>query len=361
MQSNPKNLRSFVPSCESHSPDRESSARPKLVRRSLSEGGTPAPNPHNLRAFVPSCEPPIRYPSTLTANLTLLTLICFLFISCKESSQKPPSITQTHTTAETSLTLTLSTTTLPTSGILTATLSAEHPQSAHIEFPSTTANFGDFTVFESSDTPPALNTAGKITTARTYTLEPDLPGTSTLPSLKTVILPDSSTPTEILTDPVSIEITSVLTDGETKSSDIVTDPDQPYVQSYSFRVPAPFLVIVLLLIPIGAYFIAKRCSKPDPPEIIGDDAFSQLKLATPAEVLSQVESAFTRSYAQKYHLSLQTYDFQGLLAALDNPSQTLLGTIDQFERFQYSPSSPLDRDVWKIYHFLTFILNEEAP
>ncbi|MEP4808792.1 MAG: hypothetical protein ABJ118_09405, partial [Luteolibacter sp.] len=139
--------------------------------------------------------------TALAFKALVVIATAFLVASCKDHPEEVTPSSQTHTAAETRLTLTLSATTLATSEMLTATLRAEHPESSQLEFPATTASFGDFTVFDSKDTQPALNSVGKITTARTYTLEPDLPGTSTLPALTTIVLAADGSPTEILTDP----------------------------------------------------------------------------------------------------------------------------------------------------------------
>ncbi|MGJ8644333.1 MAG: hypothetical protein ACSHX9_13065 [Luteolibacter sp.] len=294
-------------------------------------------------------------PSPFSILLTLIATT-FLVVSCQEKSADTSSTTQTHTSSETTLTLTLSATTLPTSGMLTATLSAEHPQSAHIELPSTTANFGDFIVFESNDTPPALNTVGKITTSRTFTLEPDLPGTSTLPSLTIVLLPDGGTPTEILTEPVPIEITSVLTDGETKPSDIVTDPDQaprkPHVNWWVRILIVPIVVAVIW----RRYYLRKNSNPHETATAENENLPENLTDLAPASMLIVMEPPIARIISRRH--GIPATDFTSLEKS-DIPG--LAPLIARHRKLSYSDTEPTTAEATALLADFKTFLGKEAP
>ena len=159
----------------------------------------------------------------------LALLACVALQACGDAEQQeragaPTPIVRTYGAGDASLTLTLDRDSLTIAEQLLARVEVEVPEDAEVGFPESPDRLGEFVVTRSSALPSRLLQDGRVLRGREYELQPFLPGDYELPAL-TVTLGEAS---EVATDPVPIQVLSVLDDPEAAELRDISGPmDMP--------------------------------------------------------------------------------------------------------------------------------------
>lgn len=260
---------------------------------------------------------------------------------------------------------------------VTARLSADHisiaqriecvirssaPLDYQITFPDLTGTLGDFTIVESTLSPPQLADGGVISQTLTLLLEPFLAGEYIVPAIPIAIRQiDSSEPTiiELALPPVAVE--SSLDDSPESATigDVKAPLDPQIVEvdtARSWRVPTAIAVVVALL-GIGATWLCmtrmRAASLPDPfdiamahldrlatAETLPDDAVDIANHAVRACLASTVEP--TAASLTVSQLIAST----GVQRAYSSSNQDSLEVcLRLFERAQFAPRQEDDQDL----------------
>lgn len=166
---------------------------------------------------------------------------------------------------------------MTTAETLEVRLVTRSAEDVEVTFPGEAADFGKFTLLKRETPPPELIEDSRLQSSRMYVLEPFLPGDYTLPSLEVRFQgPEDDAPKTIRTDPVDIQVTSVLPEGEeAELRDIAAPATVPP--------PAwPWIVGMIAALLLGAAALAYwrwRAAQPKPvppPEPADDRALRRL-------------------------------------------------------------------------------------
>ena len=134
------------------------------------------------------------------------------------------------------------------------TLSVTHPTGYQVIPPQLESNWGDFLVHSQSVASTVSNSDGTETTSQVIDVRLFAPGTFTTPPLPITISDPTGELSEVLTEPVSLTIASVLVEGDTELRDIKPQAELPYMNWL------PWLVALFLftLIFSGAFIWWRR-------------------------------------------------------------------------------------------------------
>ncbi|MCP5112736.1 MAG: DUF4381 family protein [bacterium] len=143
--------------------------------------------------------------------MAFLAAIAFL-TACSSTApeQAAYEVQHTYEEAPARLTLKVSRQQISVADRLDIRLEAEVPEGAEVTFPDLSGKLGEFTVLGSTDADPRLLDDNRVVEARNYQLEPFLAGEYELPAIEVQIGDD----TTIATEPVTIQVASVIPDAE---------------------------------------------------------------------------------------------------------------------------------------------------
>lgn len=135
-----------------------------------------------------------------------------------------------------------------------ATLSVKHPADYHVIFPELDREWGDFIV--SSQSPPVTTAVddGLEVTSQVIDLRLFTPGTFSTPPLAVSVVDSAGQVTEVVAEPILINIASVLVAGDTNLRDIKPQAELPFLNLLPWV--AGGLVIALLITAV-VFFIRR--------------------------------------------------------------------------------------------------------
>ncbi|WP_435895400.1 hypothetical protein [Oceaniferula spumae] len=234
------------------------------------------------------------------------------------------------------------------------------PESLKVEMPElseSSGKWGDFFVFETRKMPAELDAQGMVVQSRVYILEPDVPGEAVISALTVRGIDIRGKPVEVTSQPLTVKVTSVLTEREEKLHDIAPN-ERPISKDGSPRWVVPLVIITLLVI-FGAVLLRlfrRRNTNVDDGRVYRD--FEKLKTASADEVMKSIERAVCRLLAHQRGVTLTKVDFIGLQEAVDVPRLTY--AVDSYERLQYSPHSVNESQVRALYTQFETIIDQQA-
>ncbi len=122
------------------------------------------------------------------------------------------------------------------------------PEQYGIKLPDYTDETNEFSLAETSDPARRIMPGGKLVTSRVYTLEPFLPGEYTIPSLKVTYQDQEGGEFEITTEPIGVEVRSLLTqDSDQPEISDIFPPEAPPVNRF---------LIFMIVFAAGFFFLA---------------------------------------------------------------------------------------------------------
>lgn len=167
------------------------------------------------------------------------------------------------------ITLTLSTNhrTINVAERFELTLSTVLPEDYTVSFPDFPENENSFTLYKTNDAKPRLLKAATISRGKTYILEAFLPGSYQIPALKVRCRSPENKETTLLTDELSIEVTSLLAKDEENPdiSELAPVVDQPFGTMFYLLIG-----LAILLAGLAIYYLTKvrqRKITPAPPPL----------------------------------------------------------------------------------------------
>jgi hypothetical protein len=134
------------------------------------------------------------------------------------------------------------------------TLAVTHPAGHQVILPQLEANWGDFTIHSQSAGTTESNPDGTETTSQEIDARLFAPGTFTTMPLSVTVSDSSGQLREIVVDPVSVTIASVLVEGDSELRDIKPQAALPYSNILPWVIGFALLVLVIT----GAYFWHRR-------------------------------------------------------------------------------------------------------
>jgi hypothetical protein len=134
------------------------------------------------------------------------------------------------------------------------TLSVKHPADFHVIFPELDPAWGDFVV--SSQSPPVMTVAddGLEITSQVIDLRLFAPGTFTTLPLAVSVADTAGQVSEVVAEPVPINITSVLVEGDTNLRDIKPQAELPFLNLLPWIAGG---LVIALAIAVIAFFIRR--------------------------------------------------------------------------------------------------------
>lgn len=134
------------------------------------------------------------------------------------------------------------------------TLSVKHPADYHVIFPELDQEWGDFVV--SSQSPPVTTATdnGLEITSQVIDLRLFSPGTFTTLPLPVSVVNTAGQMSEVVAQPIPIQITSVLVEGDTNLRDIKPQAELPFLNLLPWIVGG---LVILLVVAAVTYFIRR--------------------------------------------------------------------------------------------------------
>jgi hypothetical protein len=275
-------------------------------------------------------------------------MTALLVWGCSPKNQSKIAATRAFGDQNLSLEIRCDQTEISTAELLYVTLLAEAPQGNEFQFLEEDFDFGDFTLFESHLSSLTLNSKLQVTQSLSLVLEPNLAGTYTLPAL-----PVSTGTVNVSSEPISVDVKSVLQSGE---KELRPQASFDSVEYSIWLVPTICIVAVLLfafilllkprekversLLQISQEKIKNISGLAELPQVITDylsarfqkeisytGADSVLRYLAarqlPEKVISEVEQVFSRyeearfSVSSAGNLEALKSDFSQVLVALE--------------------------------------------
>jgi len=210
-------------------------------------------------------------PKKIAGNATLIILLLLLLFSCKSKPAKPTlpgnnGYSDSYTQGPVTLTQKIDKREITVADQVKIVLETTAPENIEVTFPQYKTSLGDFTLVNAQTAPPRLTGAGntlRIIHTVTYTVEPYLPGTYTIPVM-TVAYKDklnNKSPGTIVTEEKQIKVKSLLKKDAAGGG--IKDIKGPLSLPPNTRARIMLAVLVLLLVALGAagLFYWRRISR----------------------------------------------------------------------------------------------------
>ena len=133
-------------------------------------------------------------------------------------------------------------------------LSVTHPAGYQVILPQLESNWGDFLIHSQSAGTTTTNPDGSQTTSQLIDARLFSPGTFNSPPLTITVSDGAGLLTEITTEPISVDIASVLVEGDSELRDIKPQAALPYVNYLPWVAGFGLLAFAFA----GAYFLYRR-------------------------------------------------------------------------------------------------------
>ena len=279
----------------------------------------------------------------------IITVVIAALASCRSGSDDSAPFTDTQriTRDGVEFQVTPSTRCVTSSEMFHLMIHLRHQPGIDVDLPEVPEKLGTFFVFDTQTTPPQLDADGWINIKRNYTLEPDLPGDSELPSILVLGKNKQGQSFELSSQPIPMTVESVLTAGEKKLRDIA--PDDSFETSEPLARWPMALTIANVLVVVCLFVLWRKWKKQR--RVVGVDwlgKWAELGEMKSDAMMRDLEPVVTELVAAHLGLKLQARDFEGLADQLQSRSLTVAGLTDavaQYNQLQYAAYPASDTEV----------------
>jgi len=179
-------------------------------------------------------------------SIILLLITAFAFLTAFPATAKADSPVEARLTIEDK--------DLTVGDPIHITLSVTHPVGHQVIFPQLDTNWGDLTVKHQSPATTVDNGDGTETTNQKMDVRVFAPGTFTTPPLSVTISDSEGQLSEIAASPATLEISSVLIDGDNGLRDIKPQAELPFFNLYLWIIT----LLVFVLVVGGIVYLKRR-------------------------------------------------------------------------------------------------------
>lgn len=299
------------------------------------------------------------------AGLTLVLMGLVFFLSACRKSESPDAdsgVLRSYAENGVELRVRVSAEEMLTSEMLDVDVEVVYPFGHTLQLPEADLDWGDFSVFESRMGAPEMDRERRVRQRISYSLEPDIAQTSVLPAYRVKLLVADGKRIELASEPIGIEVRSVLAGAEKSLREIAPD-ERPVAVSEGGGLGWEWLVALVILSVAGGVLIrVKRNQKPVEDSGQWQIAFEALAEKPAAELTQELEPCVARMVAARYGLVLSSCDFSGLKQAMKEAGREwaeLDRVIFDYQKLEYGRPVMSEEAVSELYtSFAACLLND---
>jgi len=295
----------------------------------------------------------------------IITMVIVTLVACRSGNEDPAPApdTQRLTRDGVELQVTPSTRSLSSSEMFHLTVHLRHQPGIEVHLPEITEKLGPFFVFDTQTSPPQLDVDGWVNIRRHYTLEPDLPGDSELPSIRVLGKTEGGQAFELSSQPIVVTVSSVLPAGEKQIRDLAPDDFSETAEPLA-RWPIALTIANVLVVVCLVILWRKWKKKGAPDKIDWQGEFAKLGEKGPDAIMRDLEPVVSKLVANQLNFQLQAGDFEGLSDQLQSRSLTVDGLIDamgEYNQLQYAARPASDDEVTALLMQFKKVIGEMPP